>query len=77
MKAELIYLWINRDEHGCFQQEGFNFSPHYRVSYNQDTKELIIKQLVRIVIEVIYLHQARVVPDLNMITISQNRNTRI
>ena len=45
MKAELIYLWINRDEHGCFQQEGFNFSPHYRVSYNQDTKELIIKQL--------------------------------
>lgn len=45
MKAELIYLWINRDEHGCFQQEGFNFSPHYRVSYNQDAKELIIKQL--------------------------------
>ena len=45
MKAELIYLWINRDERGCFQQEGFNFSPHYRVSYNQDTKELIIKQL--------------------------------
>ena len=45
MKAELIYLWINRDRHGCFQQEGFNFSPHYRVSYNQGTRELIIEQL--------------------------------
>lgn len=45
MKAELIYLWINQDEHGCFHQEGFNFSPHYRVSYNQDTKNLIIEQL--------------------------------
>lgn len=45
MKAELIYLWINQDEHGCFQQEGFNFSPHYCVSYNQDTRDLIIEQL--------------------------------
>ena len=45
MKAELIYLWINQDGHGCFHQEGFNFSPRYRVSYNQDTKRMIIEQL--------------------------------
>lgn len=42
MKTELIYLWINKDPHGCFQQEGFNFSPKYQVSYSRDSKELKI-----------------------------------
>ena len=44
MKTELIYLWINKDENGCFQQEGFNFSPKYSVSYSIETKELEIKK---------------------------------
>lgn len=42
MKTELIYLWINKDPHGCFQQEGFNLSPKYHVSYSCDSKELKI-----------------------------------
>ena len=42
MRTELIYLWINKDKNGCFQQEGFNFSPEYSVSYSPETKELKI-----------------------------------
>ena len=42
MKTELIYLWINKDPHGCFRQEGFNLSPKYHVSYSCDSKELKI-----------------------------------
>lgn len=42
MKTELIYLWISKDPHGCFLQEGFNFSPKYQVSYSRDSKELKI-----------------------------------
>ena len=45
MKTELIYLWINKDPHGCFQQEGFNFSPKYQVSYSRDSKELKIDSI--------------------------------
>lgn len=37
MKTELIYLWINKDPHGCFHQEGFNLSPKYHVSYSCDS----------------------------------------
>lgn len=48
MKIELIYLWINKDRHGCFQQMGFNFSPQYSVSYFADRKELQINQLDKI-----------------------------
>lgn len=48
MKIELIYLWINRDKHRCFQQMGFNFSPQYSVSYFDDRKELQIDQLDKI-----------------------------
>lgn len=44
MKTELIYLWINKDENGCFQQEGFNFSPQYSISYSMETKELKIEK---------------------------------
>mgnify|MGYP004591540343 CR=1 FL=1 len=48
MKIELIYLWINRDKHRCFQQMGFNFSPQYSVSYFDDRKEIHINQLDKI-----------------------------
>lgn len=48
MKIELIYLWINRDKHRCFQQMGFNFSPQYSVSYFDDRKEIQINQLDKI-----------------------------
>ena len=44
MRTELIYLWINKDKNGCFQQEGFNFSPVYSVSYSPETKELKIEK---------------------------------
>lgn len=44
MKTELTYLWINKDENGCFQQEGFNFSPQYSVSFSPETKELQIEK---------------------------------
>lgn len=44
MRTELIYLWINKDKNGCFQQEGFNFSPVYSVSYSPETKKLKIKK---------------------------------
>ena len=43
MRTELIYLWINKDENGCFQQEGFNFSPQYAALYVPETKELKIE----------------------------------
>lgn len=43
MRTELVYLWINKDENGCFQQEGFNFSPQYAASYVPETKELKIE----------------------------------
>lgn len=44
MRTELIYLWINKDEKGCFHQEGFNFSPQYLVSYSPETKEIKIEK---------------------------------
>lgn len=44
MRTELVYLWINKDENGCFQQEGFNFSPQYVTSYVPETKELKIEK---------------------------------
>ena len=46
MKAELIYLWINQDGHGCFHQEGFNFSPRYRVSYKYPYLALSMYNLI-------------------------------
>ena len=47
MRTELIYLWVNKDAHGCFHQEGFNFSSQYSVSYSTETRELRIKTLDR------------------------------
>lgn len=44
MRTELVYLWINKDENGCFQQEGFNFSPKYVASYVPETNELKIEK---------------------------------
>ena len=48
MRTELIYLWINKDTHGCFHREGFNFSPRYSVSYSPETRVLRIETLDRI-----------------------------
>lgn len=48
MRTELIYLWINKDTHGCFHREGFNFSPWYSVSYSPETRVLRIETLDRI-----------------------------
>ena len=45
MRTELIYLWINKDTHGCFHREGFNFSPWYSVSYSPETRVLRIETL--------------------------------
>lgn len=45
MRTELIYLWINKDTHGCFHREGFNFSPRYSVSYSPETRVLRIETL--------------------------------
>lgn len=39
-KTELIYLWIEQDEHGCFQNMGFNFSPCYKINFNHKTRRL-------------------------------------
>lgn len=44
MKKELIYIWINQDEHGCFQQRGFNFSPLFDVSYDVETQKISINR---------------------------------
>lgn len=52
MRTELIYLWINKDKNGCFQQEGFNFSPEYIVSYSPETKDLTVER--RNVLNVFY-----------------------
>ena len=48
MRTELTYLWINKDTHGCFHREGFNFSPRYSVSYSPETRVLRIETLDRI-----------------------------
>ena len=45
MRTELIYLWINKDTHGCFHREGFNFSPRYSGSYSPETRVLRIETL--------------------------------
>lgn len=47
-KTELIYLWIEQDEHGCFQNIGFNFSPCYKVNFNHKTRELTAQKLDRL-----------------------------
>lgn len=39
-KTELIYLWIEQDEHGCFQNMEFNFSPCYKINFNHKTRKL-------------------------------------
>lgn len=43
-KTELIYLWIEKDEYGCFQNMGFNFSPCYKINFNHKTGELIAEE---------------------------------
>lgn len=42
MKKELIYLWILKDNHCCFNNQGFNFSPLFNITYNSETFELTI-----------------------------------
>lgn len=44
MKTELIYVWINQDEHNCFHPMDFNFSPEYIVHFNFDERILTMTQ---------------------------------
>lgn len=44
-KTELLYLWIEQDEHGCFQNMGFNFSSCYKIDFNQKTRELTAQKM--------------------------------
>lgn len=44
-KAELIYLWIEQDEHGCFQNMEFNFSPCYKINFNHKTRKLTAQKI--------------------------------
>lgn len=40
MKQELIFIWIN--DYGCLKKTGFNFSPRFRVSFDELRRELTI-----------------------------------
>lgn len=44
-KTELIYLWIEQDEHGCFQNMDFNFSPCYKINFNYKTRRLTAQKI--------------------------------
>lgn len=44
-KTELIYLWIEQDEHGCFQNMEFNFSPCYKINFNHKTRKLTAQKI--------------------------------
>ena len=44
-KTELIYLWIEQDEHGCFQNMEFNFSPCYKINFNYKTRRLTAQKI--------------------------------
>lgn len=44
MKLELIFLWILQDEHGCFHEQGFNFSPLYKVWYDFKSRRITIQE---------------------------------
>lgn len=44
-KTELIYLWIEQDEHGCFQNMEFNFSPCYKINFNYKTRKLTAQKI--------------------------------
>ena len=44
-KTELIYLWIEQDEHGCFQNMGFNFSPCYKINFDHKTRKLTAQKI--------------------------------
>ncbi len=41
---ELIYLWMAQDEHGCFRNAEFNFSPCYHGQYDPESKTLKIEK---------------------------------
>ena len=40
MKTELLFIWINQDEHGCFHPMEFNFSPKYDIHFDLDNSIL-------------------------------------
>ena len=44
MKTELIFLWIEWDENGCFQKMNFNFSPCYKLEFDYKSARLIIRK---------------------------------
>ena len=44
-KTELIYLWIEQDEHGCFRNMEFNFSPCYKINFNYKTRRLTAQKI--------------------------------
>ena len=37
---KLVYLWV--EDYKNIQKQGFNFSPRFECSYDEDTKELTI-----------------------------------
>ena len=41
MKKELLFIWINQDDHECFHPMAFNFSPEYDIHFDLDNRTLI------------------------------------
>ena len=41
MKIELLFIWINQDDHECFHPMAFNFSPEYDIHFDLDNRTLI------------------------------------
>ena len=42
MKTELLFIWINQDDHECFHPMEFNFSPEYDIHFDSDSRTLIV-----------------------------------
>lgn len=41
MKIELLFIWINQDDHECFHPMEFNFSPEYDIHFDLDNRTLV------------------------------------
>lgn len=41
MKTELLFIWINQDDHECFHPMEFNFSSEYDIHFDLDNRTLI------------------------------------
>lgn len=44
-KIELLYIWIKKDSKNCFVNQGFNFSPSFSISYEDEKKTIIITDI--------------------------------